>query len=101
MENIYVKPSADVKRVSVATDLVGDVHYPIYKPAVSADGVAPVPVSEDNPMPVAFSEYPNNAVAAKTLEVMQALLHETRLLNMRFEEAFETKINQGDIPDEN
>lgn len=57
MDNIYVKPSADVKRVSVATDLVDDVHYPIYKPAVSEEGAEPVPVSAANPMPV--KEVPN------------------------------------------
>ena len=31
MDNIYVKPSVDVKRVSVATDVIDDVHYPVYR----------------------------------------------------------------------
>jgi hypothetical protein len=32
MDNIFVKPSADqAKRVSVATEIIDDVHYPIYK----------------------------------------------------------------------
>ena len=101
MDNIYVKPSADVKRVSVATDLVDDVHYPIYKQAFSADGVAPVPVSADDPMPVSFAAYPNNVMLAKQTEVMQSVLHEMKLLNARFEEAFRTNMTTGDVSDEN
>ena len=54
MDNIFVKPSADVKRVPVATEVVDGVHYPIYKPAVSAEGADPVHVSDANPMPVSL-----------------------------------------------
>jgi hypothetical protein len=52
VDNIYVKPSADVKRVSVATDLVNGVHYPVYKQAFGLSGEVPKPVSSFNPLPI-------------------------------------------------
>lgn len=52
-DNIRVKPSADESEaVSVATDLVASVHYPIYKIGVSIEGAPPVHVSATNPLPM-------------------------------------------------
>ncbi|QDP48859.1 MAG: hypothetical protein Unbinned7794contig1000_3 [Prokaryotic dsDNA virus sp.] len=69
---IDVKPSEAGDKVAVKTDVVGGIHYPVYKPAVSAEGVEPVPVSADNPMPVTRSSPDNfistaNSYAAATL----------------------------------
>lgn len=56
-DNIFVRPATEHNRVKVATDEVGSgdsaVHYPIYKQSWGADGVTPVPVSHDYPLPVA------------------------------------------------
>ena len=35
-----------------------------------------------------------------TKDLLEQVIHELRLLNQRFEEAFDTKINSGDIQDE-
>ena len=51
MTTIAVKPSTAENRVQVNTDLVDGVHTPIYKQGFGVDGVAPVSVSETNPMP--------------------------------------------------
>jgi hypothetical protein len=51
-DNIDVKPSTEPGRVTVATDEVAGVHYPVYKMAYGPDGTATM-VEIDAPMPVA------------------------------------------------
>jgi len=51
-DNVGVRPSTTTGSVSVATDEINDVHYPIYKVAWGADGIAN-PASHDYPFPVA------------------------------------------------
>ena len=51
-DNIDVAPSKAAVTAKVATDLVDNVHYPVYKLAVSLDGSTPVHVSSTNPLPV-------------------------------------------------
>ncbi len=50
-DNIDVRPSTDTGRVTVATDDIGDVHYPIYKIAYGADGSV-TSVDATTPLPV-------------------------------------------------
>ncbi len=50
-DNIAVRPSTAATKVNVATDLVGGVHYPIYKTAYGADG-AVTQASPASPLPV-------------------------------------------------
>ena len=51
-DNIGVRPSTTTGSVTVATDDVNNVHYPIYKQGYGLDGTTPVSVSQTNPLPV-------------------------------------------------
>jgi len=50
-DNIPVNPATATGRVKVATDEVGDVHYPIYKLATGENGEAAL-IDTNNPLPV-------------------------------------------------
>ena len=50
-DNVNVLPSDDISSVSVATDDIGGVHYPVYKLAYGADG-SQTPVDAVNPLPI-------------------------------------------------
>lgn len=50
-DNIEVQPGTKNGRKAVATDEIGNVHYPIYKLSVGPLGTQ-IPVDEDNPLPV-------------------------------------------------
>lgn len=54
-DNIEVLPSGDGAAVSVATDDIGGIHYPIYKPAFGVDGEVTL-VSKADPLPVDCSQ---------------------------------------------
>ena len=87
-DNITVHPSTEDNRVSVATDEVDQVHYPIYKLALGADGEA-VLVSADTPIPVQVTAHTHesdsvtllNEISAKlsTLIEYESLLHKVDL----------------------
>ena len=51
VDNVDVRPSDSVDAVSVATDDIGGVHYPIYKTAFGADGSV-TQVNQANPLPI-------------------------------------------------
>ena len=53
MDNIDVAPSSSGTSVPVATDEIGNVHYPIYKISYGADG-SQTPVDATNPLPIGF-----------------------------------------------
>jgi len=46
VDNIPVTPSKDGTAVPIATDVIGSVHYPVYKLALGKDGTAML-VTED------------------------------------------------------
>ncbi len=50
-DNVKVNPSLNNNAISVATDDIDNVHYPIYKAAFGADGTA-TQVDADNRLPV-------------------------------------------------
>lgn len=50
-DNIGVKPNTSSAAVSVATDNVNGIHYPVYKFAIGPDGSATL-IDSDNPIPV-------------------------------------------------
>lgn len=52
-DNIRVRPSGG--GVDVATDVVDDIHYPIYKTAIGEDGNVSL-VSPSTPFPINSSE---------------------------------------------
>jgi len=50
-DNIYVQPGEKAGKVLVATDDIGNIHYPLYKISYGADGSA-TSVDESSPLPV-------------------------------------------------
>lgn len=57
--NIKVRPSADNTAVTVVTDQIGNLHYPIYKAAYGAEDSATL-VDPSNPLPIGFqTDSPN------------------------------------------
>lgn len=58
---------------TVATDEVGGLHYQRVKPVISDDGVAPVDVSANNPMPV--------QVLGEAIEAIESMRMTLQILN--------------------
>ena len=95
MANIPVNPATASGKVKVATDEVGDVHYPIYKSAYGADGEVTI-VDSDNPLPMAFdADASRNIIEDHAIQ--RSILNQLKLLNARIEEAFNTSIREEDI----
>jgi len=59
-DNVKVNPSLNNAAISVATDDIDNVHYPIYKHAFGTDGTA-TQVDKDNRLPVQLSQLPNES----------------------------------------
>lgn len=57
VDNIKVNPAPEGTAVDVATDVVDDVHHPMYKVEFGGDGEA-TQVSSSNPLPVALPDDP-------------------------------------------
>jgi hypothetical protein len=70
LDNIDVNPGTAAGKVSVATDVVDDVHYPIYKQAVGEDGEVEL-VSKENPMP--FDVGATSRIAGELQEISRKL----------------------------
>ena len=49
-DNVKVNPSSSYSAIDVATDEIGNVHYPVYKLSYGADG-SQTPVDATNPLP--------------------------------------------------
>ncbi len=73
-DNIDVTPSNKSRKVSVATDLVGGTHYPIYKQAFGLPDVAPTHVSSNYPLPVSdfYLEVAKGNVAGHSITSVSA-----------------------------
>lgn len=50
-DNVKINPSTRSSGIDVATDEIDNVHYPIYKVAIGANGEA-IFIDGDNPLPV-------------------------------------------------
>lgn len=83
IDNIDVNPGTQTNKVSVATDVVDNVHYPVYKLAVGDDGEAGL-VTDENPVPMEalglVDEFRN------LLEVNREILNQLKTMNAHFAE---------------
>ena len=91
-DNVNVKPSTDATAISVATDDVDNVHYPIYKMATGDDGEATL-ISYDNKLWV--QDEASGQLAAKMDGINDKLGGIFALL----EAAFEDGISGRQFPD--
>ena len=88
-DNIGVKPSTADSAVSVATDVIGDVHYPMYKLVVGEDGEASF-VGFDNPINVA------DKYSDKILDALEELITIQKGMMALMEAAFDDDISGRD-----
>lgn len=91
MGNINVNPSNAPRSVSVATDSIDEVHYPIYKLATGGSGSVDRLVSDANPLPV---------VAALGESYLRDILTEQRLTNRYLSEIAGLKLTERDLEDD-
>lgn len=87
-DNITVNPGKEDNRVSVATDEVDQIHYPVYKMAIGADGEA-VLINANNPIPV--------QITAQTYEtdIVRELQNISRKLSILIE--YESLLHKVDL----
>lgn len=93
-DNIDVSPSEESIAVSVATDYIGGIHYPIYKVSYGALGEQ-IPVTALKPLPVA----PN---VSKTAFGEQSVEEKTSIVNLQFAynthaQLVKTMLNHGSV----
>ena len=75
-DNVKVNPSLNNAAISVATDDIDNVHYPVYKLAIGPDGTAEH-ASADAPLPVSI-----DAISSVNLiNKLDELLTELKILN--------------------
>ena len=89
-DNVGVLPSTDDAAISVATDDVNGVHYPIYKTAIGGDGEATL-INSDNPLPM------SSAQAGELNVTMNAVLRELKLMNLYNAMAHNQELRHEDI----
>lgn len=82
-DNIDVKPSADSSAVSVATDVVDEVHYPVYKVAFGEDGSATLVDSDGLPVQLSVDDSVRQEAIKCTLDM---ILNELKIMNTHFAE---------------
>ncbi len=86
-DNIYVKPSDAKTRVNVKTEVVDDVHIPVYI-AASPDGTL---IDDDNPMAVLATD-------RTAQETLNEILIQSKLQTEILKEAFNSTLTERDIP---
>ena len=91
-DNIDVNPGNESDKVSVATDDIDGVHYPIYKFAIGADGEATL-VDSDNRIPVKLEYEP----LADVLSCLQRIEKELLKMNLYNALAHDEEITNEDI----
>lgn len=84
-DNIKVRPSEG--GVDVATDVVDDIHYPIYKTALGDDGDAKL-VSSSNPIPVCN---------LRSEELLENISIQLKKLNMHMAMLIEFEISDNEV----
>lgn len=97
-DNIDVKPGEGATAVSVATDDVSGVHYPIYKLAVGADGAA-VLVSADNPIPFGSVNIndANHTRSAHIEVLLDSVVKQMKITNLHLSVISGVDITKADI----
>ena len=111
-ENIKVNPSGQPNAVTVATDVVGNVHYPIYKLAFSTGGELPVDVTDTTPLPVGLRNsdgsllgdlanpvFVDPVTRLDDQSVMVSVLAELKLTRLHLEEITEEDFHDQKIED--
>jgi hypothetical protein len=95
-DNVNVKPSTDATAVSVATDDVDGVHYPIYKLAIGADGSASLIDDEENAIPIKLNSV-SFAQQEDLIDTVHKLNTQLRIISLVLQEAFDVRITEDDI----
>jgi len=93
-DNINVKPSTDQSSVSIATDVIDSVHYPVYKLAIGKDGVANL-ITDDG-IPIYFTE----VMKAHNNEVVQAinkLEKQLKIMNMHLSMITDNEVTKAEL----
>jgi len=84
-DNIKVRPSEG--GVDVATDVVDNIHYPIYKTAIGDDGDADL-ISASNPIPVSD---------LSSVEFLKNILIQLKKLNAHMAMLTEFEISDNEV----
>lgn len=97
-DNINVNPGQAAGNVTVKTDEIDSIHWPVYKTAYGADGSA-TEVDADSPLPVAL--YPINSSGTDPqlvmIELQEGILLELKRLNLYMAEFLESEITIEDV----
>ena len=103
-DNTPIRPIANQDTITVATDDISGVHYPIYKMAYGALDTATL-VSPSNPMPVELV-FGSTTVAGDnrlpvetdvdTRSILQAILLELKAANLKLSHMSDLHIDAGD-----
>lgn len=82
-DNIEVNPGDAAGHVSVKTDVVDDVHVPVYKQGFGADGELTL-VDTDNPIPMESLGLEGRT--RDLLEINEEILNQLKIMNAHFSE---------------
>ena len=82
-DNVKVNPGQEGYAITVATDDIGGIHYPIYKVSYGADG-AQTPVDADNPLPTENKELIASKLETDNdmLNLLNDVLSELKIMNL-------------------
>lgn len=94
-DGIEVNPGDAAGRVTVATDVVDNVHIPVYKPSFGKDGEATL-VSEVNPLPTANTESQLHSFARQE-ELLEEAVLQLRLLNKYMSAGQDEEFDETDL----
>jgi len=86
-DNVRIKPTEKGETAWVATDVVGGVHYPVYKLAYGQDGDAAL-LSHSSKLPVSDSY---------TVDVLGQILKQLKIMNMQLSLMTDTTLTREDI----
>lgn len=94
-DTINVKPSTASDAVKVATDEVGNVHYPVYKIAIGDDGEARLVDENDNPLPVMIvQDFRQDAFFQEQLSLQMETVRQLEILNKYMAFGFEVNLDE-------
>ena len=102
-DNVRVNPGEKATAITVATDEVDDVHFPIYKQGFGLEGVEPTQVSADNPIPVSLYKGGESvttdlfAYQVATIELLEEIAEKLQILILHQEDATDETYDAEDI----
>jgi hypothetical protein len=94
-DNITVNPGVEDNRVSVATDEVDQIHYPVYKMAIGADGEAAL-ISNVNAVPI-VSGVEDVDRSLSLQQTLEHILDQQKIMNMHLAIISGTHVTESDI----